>query len=124
MRSKREISDGVTMIRLTNIARVVTVAAALAAVWAVPATARAQKQSPARPVVVAAQDNAATQPYEISQLLVVVGGKDGNVTTRQSTGQSTGTASSEPVAQENVAKVNANAVSLSAWAKQISYTGK
>jgi hypothetical protein len=124
MRSKREISEGATMIRLTNIARVVTVAAAMAAVWTVPATARAQKQSPARPVVATTQESAATPPYEISQLLVVVGGKDGSVSTRQSTGQATGTASAEPVAQEKAAKVNASAVSLSVWAKQISYTGK
>jgi hypothetical protein len=100
----------------------------MAAVWTVPATARAQKQSPARPVVVTAQDSAATQPYEISQLLLVVGGKDGSVSTRQAAGQSNeqskGTASAGPIARDNAAKVNASAVSLSVWAKQISYTGK
>jgi len=114
------------MIRLTNIARAVTISAALAATFAIPATARAQKQSPARPAIAVAQENGATQPYEIGQLLVV-GGKDGNVSTRRSTPAANAQSAAESRIPANDNAANAN-VSVPATpgvrAKWISYLGK
>jgi hypothetical protein len=126
MRSQREISEGVIMVRLTNIARVVSLAAALAAVLGISGTAQAQKQSPAAPVVVATQSsNQAVGPYEVSQLLVVEGGKDGFVTRKQFTGTGSAASAMQVQDKDDAAKVNvSDAVTPSVRAKWISYIGK